>query len=34
MNLKETDCISLMFHAGTLSHKYFDYMGIMDMGVF
>ena len=34
MNLKETDCISIMLHAGNLSHKHFAYMGIMGIGVF
>lgn len=34
MNLKETDCISLMFHTWTLSHNDFAYMGIMGIGAF
>ena len=34
MNLKETDCISIMLHAGNLSHKHFAYMGIMGICAF
>ena len=34
MNLKKTDCISIMLHAGSLSHKHFAYMGIMGIGAF
>ena len=34
MNLKETDCIGIMLHAGNLSHKHFAYMSIIGICAF